>query len=301
MAKIPKHKYLLLNGNKMAKFMKSVFALGIIVLLFSFNSCSNSQYSDIEESIDNGSGSQGNKLAKQLIGTWKIKNNSATYSYFENGEGLYENRNSNGAIFWKWYKWEVTDSIITLNYEADGYSYTKVTPKKFIISYLETGNCIQYEYENGKKGDKWEYTKINNLGTSDIKYNSTPYESYIRIWGYYYPIHKAVMRCFHSTGTEANEQYLQFFGEIDLFNPAGAYLRYATPYYEGIDSYWRDGTYRISSSNSYWVYNFVYAKNNASYKATEGSITIKTANQLRVIDWRVDNGDCIGHFVGTFQ
>ena len=100
MAKIPKPKYLLLNGNKMAKFMKSVFALGIIVLLFSFNSCSNSQYSDIEESIDNGSGSQGNKLAKQLIGTWKIKNNSATFSYFENGEGLYENRNSNGAIFW---------------------------------------------------------------------------------------------------------------------------------------------------------------------------------------------------------
>lgn len=184
------------------------------------------------------------------------------------------------------FTWDIVNSCIVRTRLDHGY---KVTIE---FELLENGNM---------KRSSAEYKKISDDGTTDVDYKSPPFKSYILYAEtYYYELTKAVMRCNHATGTESNSKYLQLFGENGLLDPTGVVFCYFTPNYEGIDKYWPDGKYTLTSKSSNWVYGGWYIVQGADSYRLDGELTIETQNQMKYIDFEFEDGTT-GHFEGKFN
>lgn len=133
--------------------------------------------------------------------------------------------------------------------------------------------------------------------------DNPPYANYMYCtsWGGkgYVELTKVEMQCEHGKGTEPNYKYLRFFGANGQVSPNGAVILYTTPYYEGIDKYWSDGTYKVNIGSGLWHYIIHPYINgyNACNQEHDGKLTIKSSGNIMVIDYKSD--DIIMHFSGT--
>ena len=244
-------------------------------------------------SEDGGSnnGNNRNELEAKVIGEWRRVNNSKESIYIlENGEGYEERLKSNGGILWCPFEWKVdSDKFIRRNLNS-------TSDHIYDLTFNDDGNIIL-------QSDilSYEYKQISKNGTTNVNYKGTPYPNYICIFGYYYELSEVVMRCDHATGTEANMKHLFFFGANGSMEPIGARFMYSTPYYEGIDKMWYDGTYNIKSKSGYYIYGGVYCLNNYWESRSDGKLTIKSSGKIMTLDFNLDDGDAIGHFSGVIN
>ena len=144
------------------------------------------------------------------------------------------------------------------------------------------------------------YKRQSSVGTTTEDYKNPPFVNYLRRSdGYFYELSYAEMKCSHATGTGANYKYLFFYGSNGELTPLSTTFVYCTPYYEGIDKYWRAGTYNIQSKSGYWIYGGWYNWRGSSQGREDGTLKIKTVGNMMSFDWEFY--DAIGHFVGTVQ
>ncbi|MBQ7342485.1 MAG: hypothetical protein IJW42_04425 [Alistipes sp.] len=232
-----------------------------------------------------------NPLAKKLFGTYKDE--SGTYYYYlSDGNGYCESAESNNGIYRRVFTWSLDNDNLTRIYLRDGYYAGQQIVGS--ISFDSEGNLIL----TGSKGST-TYKRVNNNATTTVKYKEPPFVNYIRIFGIYYKLSSVTMRCFHSSvGTESNFKYLFFYGENGEYKPIGAMFDYCTPYYEGIDKYWSEGSYRITSDSGFWTYGVRYYRV-GEYSAKEGILKIKRSNNIMTFDFNLDDNDVVGHFVGA--
>lgn len=109
------------------------------------------------------------------------------------------------------------------------------------------------------------------------------------------------MRCDHATGTEGSMKHLFFFGANGKLEPISARFMYSTPYYEGIDKEWYDGTYKIQSKNGYYIYGGLYCINNSWSSRCDGELKIESSGKIMTLDFELDDGDAVGHFTGSIS
>ena len=239
-----------------------------------------------------------NPYLAHLIGKW-VNNRYSTpeyYYFLQDGQGYKEKLVKNDGIERRPITWRLQDSLISITYEDAGY-YGETTIDYTIMRCDEDSLKLRYNDYNNITN----LTRINNNGTTTIDYRQPPYTSYLRAHGIYYPLTKAIMRCFHSTGTEANEKSICFFGNTGSMKPTGARFMYFTPYYEGINKEWYDGTYDIQSKSDYWIYGGTYTYNNYISSRCNGTLTIKTVGNIKYFDFVLDDKDAVGHFEGTWS
>lgn len=226
-------------------------------------------------------------LKAKLIGKWKIQSFYDEYLiYLNNGEGYLEEMDSYGGIKRWAFKWDLVDASLEVEWLRNGSKRT------IEFEFLDNGNMRQ---------SSREYKKISDSGTTEVDYKNPPFKSYILYADtYYYELSKAVMRCNHSSGTESNSKFLQLFGDNGLLDPTGVVFTYFTPYYEGIDNLWLDGTYYLTSKSTNWVYGGYYFTRGVNSYRLDGELEIKTKNQIKYIDFEFEDGT-IGHFEGKFN
>ena len=238
----------------------------------------------------NGGGST-NELELQLIGEWRnVSNSKETLYILENGEGYVEKLKSYDGISWSPFVWTAENGQLTRKYFTSDSEYI------YDVSFDENGNMTLTSDSISK-----EYKLISKEGTTNVNYKKPPYTNYICIFDYYYELYEVVMRCDHATGTEANMKHLFFYGANGKLEPIGARFMYATPYYDGIDKKWGDGTYTIRSSSDYYVYGGIYCLNNSWSSRCDGKLTIKSSGNIMTLDFTLDSGDAVGHYSGVFQ
>lgn len=253
-----------------------------LVILLSMTACDkNTNNSEISDGNGNSSA--------HLIGTWKLDSVKSYYYLMRDGNGYYESYNSYNGIYKRSLKWEADNYTITIELLKDDY-YSSST-SSYTIS--ENSGTLQFSSK------KYVYTKISGTVTNE-DYRSKPYDNYIRIMGYYYELSEAVMRCSHATGTESNFKHLFFNGTNGTTDPYGAIFAYATPYYEGINKEWLDGSYSIKQGGSHWIYTGWYYHKGSSLGQCEGKLNIKTSGKIKVFDFNLSDGDCVGHFAGNW-
>lgn len=115
----------------------------------------------------------------------------------------------------------------------------------------------------------------------------------------YVELTKVEMQCKHGFNGESNFQYLRFCGKNGNVSPNGALVVHSRPSFEGIDKYWRDGTYKIKRGGGYYSYAMHSYFNGKMYTEDEGTLTIKSNGKYKVIDYKSDYLRI--HFEGTFQ
>lgn len=255
-----------------------------LIINWGFMSCSSDE--DENENLSS--------LGKELVGTWE--HGEEIYYILQNGEGFYqEEQQKNDGICREVFTWIVEGDVLTLNY--DGSSYLR----SYKITFIEDGFLLLSDVSNGYER-KWR--RINKEGITSIDYKKPPYECYLKSDGYYYPLLKVVSKCDHGYGGESNFRFLQFFGMNGLLNPIGVNFAYSTPSWEGINSQWIDGIHIIETGGGYWVNSASFCKNGSWSYQCEGTLTIKTVNNMKVYDFELDdrNGHkATGHFIGTFK
>ena len=113
-------------------------------------------------------------------------------------------------------------------------------------------------------------------------YGEVPYENgYIlnKNTGYYYQISMVKEFCEHAkSGEKTNWKFVQFFGEDGTLQPTGLYCYYTTPYYEGIDGTWMNGTYIMlgNAGSGYYKYGAVcYIRNSQPYLSSKDKLVVK--------------------------
>jgi len=210
------------------------------------------------------------KTAELLIGKWqripeKNSDDLTFYVFNANGTGYYEVHKSYYGIQRDWIsKWEIVNGKLVYKWAKSG----STVEREISISNDELVMIHNSKYST--------YRQINNNPSSGLDYKETPYECYLCYWGVYYPLDVVVKRCEHGTGTEWNSKYIMFRG-ID--EETWYQIRYYTPYYEGIDNYWPDGTYKVnistSASTSCWQYlGFLYVHGFKDPEDTNGTLKI---------------------------
>lgn len=144
------------------------------------------------------------------------------------------------------------------------------------------------------------YIDKNEESGSDTS-TEPPYENYIHCqFGHYgyTELTKVEMQCEHGKGTDANFKYLRFMGSNGSFYPNGAMIHYSTPYYEGIDKYWADGTYKVNTGSGYWTYVFkLQLDGKFITRDEEGTLTIKTNGKIKTLDYKSEYVTI--HFMGV--
>lgn len=233
---------------------------------------------------------QGNDYKKGLVGTWSY--NGKRYYYLSDGYGYVQEENKYDGIYREAFEWNIKDSILSLNYLNDDFSFS------YIISSISKDTMLLKDYDDYYKR---VFQRINSIGTTTVDYKKPPFTSYICIYGYYYELSKVVSRCYHGAGTESNSKHLTFFGSNGEMEPIGAHFMYFTPYYEGINKDWYDGTYILNEDSGYWTYGGVYCNKNSWSLRCEGKLKIKSMNNYIIYDFNMDDGDAIGHFEGTLS
>lgn len=234
-----------------------------------------------------------NPLLAHLYGTWIYKSSSEYYSFLENGEGYRLVYAKNDGKYYHAFTWTLQDSLLNITYFEDKYFNAASNDYQIAICNADT-----LKYSN----DKFTYMlrRLNTNSTTGIDYHNPPYVNYLRVNGVYYPLCSAVMRCDHAIGTNANMKYLFFYGTNNLLQPTGAYFMYSTPYYEGINREWADGSYTIQSQSGFWIYGGCYTYNSYMSNRCDGQLTIKTVGQVKYFDFTL-NGNVFGHFEGTID
>lgn len=266
-----------------------LLTIGIIVSLSLFVSCDKGGLNaDIDDLGNN------KEIVTCLIGNWtEVYNRTITNIHFlSNGEGYRRVLSSDEGIWHRYFTWKVVDNMLNINYPADEYNYEDSVV--YEVSIISEGNI---ELVTTHTGAVSKYDRLSKDGTTNIDYKSTPFESFIKIYGTYYAISKVVQRCNHGTGTNANMKHLQFFGPNGQLEPVGARFMYSTPYYEGIDSEWHDGTYKIDSDSGYWIYGGMYYYRSSGSSRCNGTLKIKTVGKIKYYDFNLDGRDVIGHCV----
>lgn len=236
-------------------------------------------------------GNSTNPLEEKLMGTWKEPHfsNTILYHFLESGGGYYEEKNSYDGYKLSPFTWTIKGMTLEITWE-------KGNKRTIEISSIVDGNLVGYI-----SNIEIKLAQISTERTTDFDYKKPPYVNYVRYYdGFYYELTKAVMRCNHANGTNSNSKYLQFFGPDGYLDPIGVVFTYFTPYYEGIDKEWYDGTYIINRKSGFWIYGAFYTMRGVDSGRCDGKLTIKTAGEIKFLDFNLDDGDLIGHFEGKF-
>ena len=273
---------------------KNLLLFGILCLILCISCDSNSQEM-----------SQEDLKQVQIIGKWKFQYegywSTDTYFHFlEDGNGYKESfktSNKDNGINRIPFTWNILDSVLTIHYMPIDPYFSKST-KEYTISNISEDLLI---LNHIKTKDYNTYTRINSEGTTSIRYKSLPYVNYVRINEFYYELSFAEMSCKHAVGTGSNGKFLQFYGSNESLDPIGIIFNYFTPYYEGINKEWSDGTYLIRSSGNHWVYRCFYIWRGASYNGCTGKLHIKTVNNIKIFDFSLDDSDVVGHLEGIWR
>ena len=269
--------------------MKKCLILLSVLLALGFVACSG----------DSDSREGGNSSTRgKIVGKWKDagSSNPKSYYFLKDGYGYAEYTKSDDGVFRRAFKWSLDDEVLTVEYDND--DYFSQSNNSYIVSFDSDGNMV---FTNVKTNKQSSYVNINNNGTTSVDYKNPPFVNYVRSYGYYYELSKAIMSCEHGAGTQSNFKYLVFYGANELLLPYGVRFMYATPYYEGINKEWSDGSYIISSKSGHWVYGGMYAYKNSWSGRCDGKLTIKTVGKIMYLDFNLDDGDVIGHFEGAYS
>lgn len=241
-----------------------------------------------------------NPLVKRMIGTYSKPSNFSykqpyIYYYLSDGNGYIEQKESYDGVYRRAFTWRINNDKLIMTYAYDEYygDFEQI----YTISFDSEGNLTLIDSKNKSV----VYSKINNNTTTSVKFKEAPFVNYIRIYGIYYSLSYVSMKCDHATGTGANMKHLMFFGANGSMEPIGARFMYSTPYYEGIDKYWSEGTYRIQQKSGYWIYGGIYCYAKYWNERSNGTLKIKRTNNIMELDFNLDNGDAIGHYVGTID
>lgn len=239
--------------------------------------------------IDNSSGDNNTttKYDKQLIGEWwngdvlgKLKKR-----YFrEDGTGfeVYSRNEDDYGLCYYYFNWNTeTPGILTIKYDDESKASNKVYS-------VEDGNLFIGE----NKSDKWR-----NMGSDvkvEMKPNTKPFQNnylHNKNTGYYYEISKVVKGCSHAgAGQNMNEKFIHFFGSDGTLTTTGLRIIYNTPSWEGIDSYWSSGTYRMSSSSGAYRYKAIAWCNGSSLSTYEGgTLKISTTSTTVIYEFKDDD------------
>lgn len=161
---------------------------------------------------------------------------------------------------------------------------------------LEPGVCYYLRmYGVDKKGltHTLQTTAIQNLGTYGVR-NRLVY------WGKNYNLVSATMSQHHA-GASGNSNWKTLTFSDNENNQLK--FEYATPYYDGINLDWGEGTYRITQSSSFYQYNASFwrdGKCDFYGSSLEGKLTIKKpSSNYYVFDFDLEI--LKGHFEGTVQ
>lgn len=154
--------------------------------------------------------------------------------------------------------------------------------------------------------DNIEFGKkyLDNPNKEELIEQNSPYQNYMYSWyskDKYIELTKVEMQCEHGKGTQANTKYLRFCGPNGSVSPNGAVILTMTPYYEGIDKNWIDGTYKINTGSGYYKY-FIHPYvegHDWTSDESEGTLTIKTNGNIKTFNYKSSN--TIIHFVGMVQ
>ncbi len=268
---------------------KYLILLNVLLVSISFVACS--------DDSDSWGGSK-DSTRNKIVGTWmdasgKIR---STYYYLKDGNGYDEFTKSDDGVFRRTFKWNLEDDVLTVDYDKDDYFAN--SNNSYYVSFDTEGNMTLTNVKTNKQSG---YVKINNKGTTSVNYKNPPFVNYVRIYGYYYELTKAIMKCDHGVGTQSNSKDLMFYGANEKLSPIGVRFMYFTPYYEGINKEWGDGTYTIKSKGDYWVYGGVYTHNSSQSYRCDGRLTIRTSGKTKSFDFNLDDGDAIGHFEGYWS
>lgn len=217
-------------------------------------------------------------LSTKLIGKWKYSDRFYEYYYFfaENGQGYYQTINSDAipGIYRSWIAdWKIENGTLCLKY-VGATSYTKITKFEFIS---DSQLILRSE----------TLSRVNNHKELDISFKKEPYDNYIKYLGTSYPLDYVKKQMIHSSGTDNNEKYLRFQGlDQDVWYD----IRYFTPYYEGIDNYWLDGTFRVNTVTSVmtscWQYIGIPCKKFSGADDINGKLTIKHTNNYYTYSYK---------------
>lgn len=239
------------------------------------------------------------KSAEMIIGKWQLipskdSDKLTFYIFNADGTGYYEKYESYDGIQRDWIsKWEIINGAVVYKWAGSG----STVERKILISNDELVMNADSKYSK-------TYRRINNNPSSGLDYKETPYECYLCYSGVYYPLDVVVKKCEHGSGMEMNLKYIWFRGVDDEI---WYQIRYFTPYYEGIDNYWPDGTYKVnvptSATTSCWQYlGFLYIHNFYSSNWIEDTNgTLKISHSGKYYKYTYKSVDVKIYFEGIEQ
>lgn len=263
---------------------------------FGFASC----HQDIDDDgyyyndDSSSSHSSSSKLtARDLSGTWKSLDNTSQYLYITKDNHMtYEEEKAYDGISHSDYIYKLTDN------QLDYYN-TSNPSRTYSFSVKIEGDMLYMT----KDTKTWKFSRQSS-SAPDL-YQCLPYDSYICYGDVYYPLVSAEMKCNHAKGTEANYKFLTLRGTSGTsLMPNSVTFFYTTPYYDGINAEWRNGTYSINEkANSYYTYgiNSCYIGNkdyqSSMHMIYGGKLKIASSGSLMTIDYTDESGIEV-HFTG---
>lgn len=216
------------------------------------------------------------------------------YYFYEDGTGYQEDLYMvhDLGIMRTWFKWTTSRGTISLKYE------NRNSPDEQ-LSYIVNGAMLTL---TDSKGNTTTWNKRNT--SAKVPYGQKPFANnyiYNKITGFYYSLSRVEEACEHAAaGENGNWKFLRFFGEDGYIDTTGGYIFYVTPYYDGIDSYWSEGTYKMLYSNNYYTYGAVLRTDKSQdLSSYNDKLTIKKNGNIHTYDYK--GTDVEIHFVGTVK
>ena len=236
---------------------------------------------NLEPEPDNPSSSS---VDKKLVGEWWYRSSSDRLKKIylcANGKGYEINirDDKDFGIYYRGFVWDTPESgMYTVRYD-DGST-------TFEYQYSIDGNeCLMVR--EGKYKESW--SKKSNNADESFDPNQIPFpNNYLlnRITGYYYEIAKVTSGCDHAgPGDNYNEQFLHFFGSTEQITTTGLRIVYYTPRWEGIDSYWASGTYKMSLTAGAYRYSSMAWCNGVSLDTYDGRLKISRTKSFTTYDY----------------
>lgn len=255
---------------------------------------SNEDNNGEDDSNDDSNGSvedekTGEEILKEnIIGKWYRSVRNCYYYFLEDGNGYTERFDNYDGIYRRAFEWDIIGNTMYFEWlKDDFYNASEV---QCPVSFDADGNLVF--------GTDETYERKSSVGTTTVGYKHPPFVNYLRRSdGYFYELSCAEMKCSHATGSGAIYKYLFFYGSNGELTPISTTFVYCTPYYEGIDKYWRAGTYNIQSKSGYWIYGGWYNWCGSNQGREDGTLKIKTVGNMMSFDWKFY--DAIGHFIGS--
>lgn len=238
-----------------------------------------------------------NDLSKSIVGKWYYDDGSQEqyFCFGADGTGYFEAKKYKGSfknsITRRWIqRWEIRNNKLVYKYADSSYESDcdiKIENKIFYFKYNTSSET--------------PYSRINNNEKYDLKYGATPYGAYIKFFAtYYYPLSTVTQSCKHGIGQNANRKFLTFEGPNVEYR-----VLYMTPYYEGIDAVWSDGTYTLNPSYAgpadYWVY-YGNGYLDGSYQyVDDGNAKLKISHSGNIYTYTITSPGLEVYFVGQVK